>query len=75
MGGKVYRIQMDESLFRGRRKYRYKIGDINPIKTVKDILDSLTSSNKSKRNYGNRVDGPWVFGMVAEKISDLETKV
>ena len=73
MGGKVYRIQMDESLFRGRRKYnrgRYKIGDINPIKTVKDILDSLTSSNKSKRNYGKRKNGPWMFGMLAENISD-----
>jgi hypothetical protein len=27
-----------------------------------------------KRNYGNRVEGPWVFGMVIEKISEVETK-
>ena len=31
------------------------------------------SLNKSKRNYGNRIDGSWVFGIVIEKIS-LERK-
>ena len=37
-------------------------------------MKSRTSNNSSKRNYGNRVDGPWVFGMVLEKISDVETR-
>ena len=32
----------------------------------------MTSNNKSKRNYGNRVDGPWVFGLVRQNNSILE---
>ena len=68
-------MQIDESLFRGRRKYnrgRYKTGDASRKETVRDLLDAITSNNTSKKNYGNRVEGPWVFGMVIEKISELE---
>ena len=78
MGGKRYVFQIDESLFRGRRKYnlgKFKTGDIRPQRIVKYILDSLTFNKRSKRNYGNRVDGPWVFGIAIEKNSELKSKV
>jgi hypothetical protein len=26
------------------------------------------------RNYGDRVTGPWVFGLVLEKIEDIENE-
>ena len=29
----------------------------------------------SKRNYGNRVTGPWVFGIVIQKKSDIENNI
>jgi hypothetical protein len=34
-------------------------------------LIAVTSNNKSHRNYGNRVDGPWVFGIVLQNKSIL----
>lgn len=34
----------------------------------------LNRVKPSKRNYGDRVDGPWVFGMVCQKLSDIEIK-
>jgi hypothetical protein len=36
-----------------------------------DKLRAVTSNNKSRRNYGNRVDGPWVFGIVLQNKSIL----
>jgi hypothetical protein len=30
------------------------------------------TKNSSKRNYGNRVNDPWVFVMVEQKLSDFE---
>jgi hypothetical protein len=77
MGGAGYEIQIDESLFRGRRKYnrgRFKTGDEKTTETVREKLLAIISGNKSRRNYGNRVDGPWVFGMVLQKKSDLEER-
>ena len=38
---------------------------MNKIRKIIDI-------NRNKRNYGKRVDGPWVFGLVLQKISEIE---
>jgi hypothetical protein len=52
LGGESYTVQIGESLFQGKRKYN---------------RGRLLRSDKGKtgeRNYGKRVSGPWVFGMV-----------
>ena len=37
-----------------------------------DKLRAIISNNKSKRNYGNQVNGPWVFGMVLQEKSTIQ---
>ncbi|CAF0714116.1 unnamed protein product, partial [Brachionus calyciflorus] len=63
MGGPGYRIQIDESLFQGKRKSNRG-----------RLLSSDKGSKKSFRskNYGDRVQGPWVFGLVCQKIEDIQ---
>ena len=66
LGGLGKRVQIDESLFRGRRKYhrgRMLLGD----------FDTESNGDRMLRrcNYGDRVDGPWVFGMVEEDTDEL----
>lgn len=78
MGGKGFSIQIDESLFRGKRKYnrgRLLLGNKKPIESLSDRLRSFTKTkNTSKRNYGNQITGPWVFGLVLQKLSDIALK-
>lgn len=66
IGGVGVRVQIDESLFRGRRKYhrgRLLLGDLD-IETSED-------SFSRRRNYGERINGPWIFGMVEENSNKL----
>ena len=53
MGGVGQIVQIDESLFRGRRKYqrgRLLLGDGIP--------------GRRQNNHGQRIEGPWVFGIL-----------
>lgn len=56
-------IQIDESRFAGRRKYnkgRLLAGDSSP--------EELSPENvRNNRNFGRRIDGPWVFGLIKGK--------
>lgn len=52
MGGPGQIIQIDESLMRGRRKYN------------RGRLLRGNAAPPARQNYGNRVVGPWIFGMV-----------
>ena len=75
-GGRNFNIQIDESLFRGKIKSnrgRLLKGDKKPKESVMDKLRSIVENNESHRNYGNRVTGPWVFGMILQDKKDLQT--
>jgi len=69
MGGKGYIVQIDESLFQGKRKYSrgiLRLGDHRPNNNANSYSDSNSDDSDEEnqnRNYGNRVQGPWVFGM------------
>jgi len=80
IGSPEYPIQIDEAYFAGRRKYkkgRLRKGDIKPKgedQAVKEENEgrvmtpyTVESSIQNKRNYGNRVIGPWVFGIYKSK--------
>ena len=52
-------VQIDEARFAGRRKYnrgRLLAGDNAPAECNNEPVDNI-------RNHGNRIDGPWVFGL------------
>ena len=70
IGGADSEWQIDESYLSGRKKYnvgRLNTGDIKNKESVHDKLKAIISDNKSKRNYGNQVEGHWMFGMVIQK--------
>ena len=80
MGGEGNIVQIDESLFRGKRKSnrgRVKAGDKKEPENASDKLIASKSNNKSLRNYGKRMEGPWVFGLVIQdaKILDKNKKI
>lgn len=77
-------VQIDESLFGGGRKYNREslLGDrrheqvqdnsTNSDSDIKEIKLSLVKSPISNRNYGHRLEGPWVFGLCSKIGDNLE---
>ena len=54
MGGQGYSVQIDESLFRGKRKYnkgRLLKGDEKPKENVMDKIRKIIDINRNMRNY------------------------
>lgn len=63
-------IQIDESLLRGRRLYhrgRNLLGDNYPTLEDRQEWQTLNEEDGAElnpnRNYGRRIEGPWIFGM------------
>ncbi|KAE9539538.1 hypothetical protein AGLY_004790 [Aphis glycines] len=71
--GKI--VQIDNSLFQSKRKYnrgRLRNGDIIP--NVNDNLSSDTDNiddHSTQKNYGTRIQGPWIFGMCYKNIDGV----
>jgi len=74
MEGTCVIVQIDESLFQGKCKYhrgRLCVGDRTPVTAItrtspisSDVeSDSSDDSEPIYKNYGSRVQGPWVFGL------------
>lgn len=62
-------VQIDECLLRGKRLYnrgRMLEGDQNITIEEREEWRALNEDNllDHTRNYGMRIDGPWIFGMV-----------
>ncbi|CAK5025647.1 unnamed protein product [Meloidogyne enterolobii] len=66
MGGLGELCQVDEILLRGKRKNnkgRYTIGDLEGKQQESDDEDDDYEEHRNMRNYGDKVDGPWIFGI------------
>jgi len=67
LGGSGIVIQVDECLLRGSRKNnkgRLRLGDLpSENLNVDDDSENVDPLENGARNYGRRLDGPWVFGL------------
>lgn len=71
LGGLGIVIQVDECLLRGSRKNnkgRLRLANL-PAENLNDSDDSenVNPLKHGARNYGKRLDGPWVFGLCDNK--------
>ena len=67
MGRRGNAVQIDECLLQGKRKSnkgRYRLSD-HPYEKI----ENSTDENLSLRNYGSRLSGGWIFGLV-ERIDE-----
>ena len=53
-------------------KENHIAGDLKVKETQLDQIENKLSINKSKRNHGNHIEGPWVFGLVRQTKSIIE---
>ncbi|KAL5237605.1 hypothetical protein ACI65C_005015 [Semiaphis heraclei] len=82
LGGLGIVIQVDECLLRGSRKNnkgRLRLADL-PAENLNIDDDSVVDENVNPlehgaRNYGKRLDGPWVFGLCDNKEGRKITEI
>jgi len=67
MGGPFLVVQIDDSLLRGKRKYncgRLRLEDRKPVEKSDEYEKSSDEDDVIyDRNYGQRTQGPWIFGL------------
>ncbi|XP_025404980.1 uncharacterized protein LOC112679406 [Sipha flava] len=78
MGGPSLVVQINESLFQGKRKYiniyiniymipnhgRLRLGDRKPEEKSNENEGSSDEDDViNNRNYRQRIQGPWIFGL------------
>ena len=51
---------------------RLLAGDLKVKETQLDQIENKLWNNKSQLNHGNRIEGPWVFGLVRQTKSIIE---
>ncbi|CAG0884667.1 unnamed protein product [Darwinula stevensoni] len=79
MGGPGRIVQMDETLLRGKQKAnkgRLLLGYREPeagdeSSEDADLVADVANVPEGRRNYGRRIEGPWVFGLAMKLDSGV----
>jgi len=78
MGGVGFVVEIDEFLFQGKRKYnrgRLRLGDRQPREEIVESESSSSHTEITNRNYGVRVQGPWMSGMCCRRDNIVERRL